>query len=132
MPRKRFHRTKAQIITEQAVFLSVIVGVIVALSFLIKRAIQGKIKDTHTYMIDTVRSAQSEIGREVGRYDMGIVYNEYEPYYSASDSAVHRESTQTDELAPGGQGGGFTKTIDDKTTASTQSTQLPPGMGESR
>ena len=86
---------KAQSITEYTMIVVVILAAITAMSVLSKRALMGKLLDTHNYMVRTVEDARVSIA---GTEPASTLSPQYEPYYSYVDSTVTQNSQQSVQM----------------------------------
>ncbi|MFA5059284.1 MAG: hypothetical protein WC676_01475 [Candidatus Omnitrophota bacterium] len=121
--RKIFFRQNGQMANEHAIMIALVIAALMAMTIVLKRALQGRLHDAKSTMMDIVKDASVE-ANAVGR-----LYGEYEPYYAATNSDIERSIQQNKILLPGGSTGISRKSQDDTTSVNTVSVQLPPGEG---
>ncbi|HOW35289.1 MAG TPA: hypothetical protein PL155_02585 [Candidatus Omnitrophota bacterium] len=125
MPRPIKNR-KAQIINEYTVTVALAVTVIMAVTAIVKRSIQARIKDTKDYMITKANDAYVQT-RNATAQTPARIPKEYEPYYTQSASDVTRDSTrQLNVYKHPWEGFTYEQVYKDRTAVVTNSIQLPP------
>lgn len=117
---KRFKTTTdrpsaAQMVTEYAMTLAIVVMMVVTMTIFVKRLLQARMKDAHDFMMETARNSYG-----------GVIDDEYEPYYSISNSQMDQKINDSSVLDRGGTTGAFTKTYNEERTVNTISEQTPP------
>ena len=115
----RINNNTAQIITEYAVILIVVIAVFASMTALVKGAVQARIKDTRDYVIEEVKKAHRDVNG-VG----GVAY-EYEPYYTRESANVTRNARQRRELKPIDDPGVYRLTENFTINVQRESEQLP-------
>jgi hypothetical protein len=85
---------------EYTITFFLVVGVIMAMSVYVRRAIQGRIFSAHSYVFKDVNAVYNS-----GMNFQGGIWAQYEPYYI--NSQTYRAYTQSQEtrLLPGGRDG---------------------------
>jgi hypothetical protein len=117
---KQLRNNKAQAITSEYVLvLFLVVGMMTAMTIYFKRAIQARIRDARTTMINTV------LVRAANHYN-GMLFYEYEPYYANTTSAIFRDTVSETRVLQGKSSGIFNKIIDEQTAVQTMSEIAPP------
>jgi len=110
----RHTNRRAQAITEHAFTIAMIVTVAIAMTIILRRAMQGRIKDAKDTMMEMVRT-----GAPVN------IAGEYEPYYLDTVAEVERSGSETIRLLPGGATGIFRKSLNSEDRIETTSRQAP-------
>lgn len=117
---------KAQIINEYTITIALAVTVVMAVTAIVKRTIQARIKDTKDYMITKANDAYVQT-RNTEAQTPAAIGAEYEPYYTETKSIVTRDLTeQLNAYKHPTQGFTFEKFYKNKTKVVTNSVQLPP------
>ena len=118
--KKDFRNRKGQgMAVEYALTFFLVVSFVIGMSAYVRRAIQGRVRDSRDYMIGMVRDSGYT----------GNLYYEYEPYYGNSDAVRAIDSTMTRR----GMGtypqpsGIFELEYDTSTTTRYSSNQAAPG-----
>lgn len=117
---KQVRSSKAQILSEYALTLFLVVGVLTAMTVYIRRVLQARIFEARTYMFNTVKSAP-----HVGKLKM-----EYEPYYVQTTSMTDETHSEELKTLGGGHTGIFRKTFEDEMRVQSNSVQLPPANAD--
>ena len=130
MPRT-LRQKKAQSLTEYSLILIVVLGAIYSMTFLSKRALMGKLRDTHLYMINNIQEARDQVVSG-SSLEIGQVEQQYEPYYMHIESTV--ESRSQEELIMTGRRGPnpetYQRTYDVRTLRRSFREELPfPSLG---
>ena len=93
MFKKLINNKKAQQTAEYALLISLVVAAVIAMQTYAQRAIQGRIRDAASYMVDKT----SAIGKT----------NQYEPYYLTTDYTIDSFDESTDVHTNERTGGKF-------------------------
>lgn len=103
---KNLQKNRAQSLSEYSLILIVVLGAIISMSMLARRALLGKFLDTQGYMMDTVRAARDQILNEKAlineEYYLDPIEREYEPYYTYTESTTDHRSRQSVTISGGG------------------------------
>jgi hypothetical protein len=112
---------KAQaVLGEYVLVLFLVAGMITAIGVYFRRAIQARMFDARTTMLNTViQRAQPYYAQDLSNE----IHIAYEPYYGNMVSTVSQYSDSTFNLM---QGGASVKTIDDRFRVVTYSETAPP------
>ena len=102
--------------TEYAVIIFVVIGMMTAMGTYVKRALQGRIHDARNYAVNSIKTTTN------GIYN-GIVYYEYEPYYINSTTEVQSRDSTTSRLFLGGAN---SKEFNSESIVMTNSETAPP------
>ncbi len=128
------HKRIGQITGEYVLTLFIVVGAITALTVYVKRGLQGRIRDAGQATIQTIRDySYLDLGTPQGdivRTFNGILWKQYEPYYGNRLSQVHVLEDNVKQLLPGATSGIYRETLDERTMATTVSSQAPPGQAQ--
>lgn len=118
---KIIRTNKAQaVLGEYVLVLFLVAGMITAMGIYFRRAIQARIFDARTTMLNTViQRAQPYYPQDLSNE----IRVGYEPYYGNVASTVGYRTDSTSRLL---QGGASVKTINDTTTVVSQSETAPP------
>ncbi len=119
-------KNRAQVISEYAGIIFLILAVITAVSVFLKRALQANIRDARNYMITQVNSTYA--ATQSGTTPSGISY-EYEPYYVEQNSEISSRVDDQADFTRGAGAGKATTSYNETTEATSTSRQLPPGQG---
>ena len=117
------HRAQANI-SEYAITFAVVVATILAMSFYVKRVVQGRIHDGANHIVDRMRLHPEFKGN---------IWVQYEPYYAKSDSLTARKAgsdTMLLDETPPTSSGIFKKIFFDGKDRASQSFQLPAKKAE--
>ena len=113
---KRVHTKKAQAVFSQYLLtFFLVLGIVGAMTFFIRRALQARIFDGRNGMLRIVRNVYS-----------GPLYYAYEPYYANTMTSTVQDVDNNDQLLPAGVTGLFRKSLDETARSQTLSVQLPP------
>lgn len=116
-----------QSIGEYAVVMALIVGVVTAMSMMVRRGLQARLNDTNTFVISTVNAAY-QAARWANETTPTRISREYEPYYSETNAMVSRDVNDTFTLKPPGRRTEtFTAVYNETTGVNAVSKQAPPG-----
>jgi hypothetical protein len=120
-------QNKAQMVPEYAFLIAVVVASIVAMSILLKRALQARIKDSRNAMLLQVDNLYQSLPRAANELTPAYIDADYEPYYANTESQIIRDADNQKQLFLGGRSGIAKSTFNETTAAQTNSTQLSPG-----
>ena len=118
--------SKAQIFSEYAILIAIVAASLIAMSLMVKRAVQGRLKDAKDRMMTEVDSVYRSY-HGVTEQTPENVGSDYEPYYANTESEVTRYSKDRTQLLLGATTGIARMNFDETTSAQTNSFQLPPG-----
>ena len=93
MFKKLINNKKAQQTAEYALLISLVVAAVIAMQTYAQRAIQGRIRDAASYMVDKT----STLGKT----------NQYEPYYLSTDYKIDSFDEKTDVHTNEARGGKY-------------------------
>jgi len=117
---KHLKAKKAQASTaEYALTFFLVVGVMIAMTIYVRRALQARIRDARIYAVNSV---ETQVG---DRYN-GSLYLGYDPYYQNTESTTLRRATLTKQLSKGGRTGLFKKTYNEYREMEIFSNTAPP------
>ncbi len=107
---------------EYVLVFFLVVGMMTAMTFYFKRAVQARIYDARNTMFNTVLIRAKKTG-----YYTGNLLAEYEPYYDVNRvSTIVRKANIQTKLLPGASSGIFRKVSDEITAAQIGSETAPP------
>ncbi len=120
------HNKGQTTLPEYVVTFFLVIGVIVAMTIYIQRALQARVWDARNYAVNVANQAcDADCHAAAGVANKSLPY-EYEPYYGYVNSTTTRSSNTTDALLAVGETGIFRKIINEENQSSTYSEQLPP------
>ncbi len=86
---------RAQTTAEYAILIAIVVGAVVAMQVYIRRGMQGRIRN----VVDHV-GAGGNVGGDTASF--AFTAEQYEPYYTSSESSSGRNSKEQEVLGKGG------------------------------
>ena len=118
---------KGQAVFGEYVLLAVIVvAVVTAMTVYVRRALQGRVRDSIMSSAATARTPFSKNGGVTFESYTGVVHLQYEPYYANRASFIDQQSDSVRTLTAGGSSGIYHEDINDKMYIQTYSNQAPP------
>lgn len=117
---KGLKKPKAQVSSEYALILAVVMGVAVSMTIFVKRAVQARVKVANDKVYAVTRTVHLLSG------GVGNVLYEYEPYYQVTNREIARNETSEIRLSSGGSMGRFNKVVNAAYDIDGISEQLPP------
>ena len=112
-------RQQGQIINEYAITIVIVASAFIAMTVYLQRTFQAKVRDANQTMLRAV--SESAPGVEVPQ--------EYEPYYTETNSTIESGIARDTSLKDGGFSGGAGKTFRERSAVTTDSIQLAPIEG---
>ena len=116
-------------IGEYALLIEAAVGVIFAMSVMVRRTLQGRIidaKDSMATIVNDYSYVDDSTVSETQIQYSGPIYLEYEPYYGNRASVIDREDYNQRQLLQGGSSGIYRENLDQKIQVQSDSQQAPP------
>ena len=111
---------------EYLLIFFLVVAAMSAMSIYFKRLLQARLRDARMYMVNDVMARTNVLDSSGNAYYNGVLYYDYEPYYTETDSTIERITNDEDRVLSGIGSGRYQKVVDESTTIDTQSTTLPP------
>ena len=104
---------------EYVLVIFLVMAVLSAMTFYIRRAVHARIHDARDYMVREVR------GRTAGAFN-GDLYKEYEPYYGNTAARISRRVDDETRVLPGASSGIFQKIYNETVAVRLNSETAPP------
>ncbi len=115
-------KNEGQSFVEFSLFTAIAVTVVIVMATMVQRGLQGKVRDAGEYMHSQVLQTAQSTGA------VGVYYNGYEPYYVDSNATIFQRSDDQTYLRDA-KLGVYNQIMNQHTSATMSSYQLPPGMG---
>ncbi len=121
---KGIKKTKAQIISEQAILLALVVAAITGISVYVQRGFMAAMKGAHDRSFADAKTAFYVSG------SAGDFVDQYEPYYVNSTREIKQQTQDIDQLFPLATGQEYEGADTDTTSVISEGETAPPGEAD--